>query len=87
MIEHRSDASHRFREFAEKIARLIVPEDDDEGMRERRSQAAREAGCPIEEVTDEDVVAETDDEFLSSEALALWRLIREARELLKSSEG
>jgi hypothetical protein len=66
------------------MARLLVPEDDLEEMCERREQAAHETGNPVEEVTDEDVIVNADDEFLCSEALTLWRLIRETRELLKS---
>jgi hypothetical protein len=54
------------------------------GRRERRKQAARETGCPVEQVTDGDVIANADDEFLCSETLTLWGLTREARELLTS---
>jgi hypothetical protein len=76
--------SDKFRQFVEKLARLLVPEDDVEEMQERREQAARETGCLVEQVTDEDVIASADDEFLCSETLTLWGLTREARELLKS---
>ena len=80
------DCTHdKFRELVKKIARLLVPEDDVEEMCERRKQAAHETGSPIEEVTDEDVIVNADDEFLCGETLTLWRLIRETRELLKSS--
>ena len=78
-------ASSDIRDFVRKIARLLVPEDDVENMSERRKQAAYEAGCPIEEASDEDVIVNADDEFLCRETLTLWRLIRESRELLKSS--
>jgi hypothetical protein len=54
-------------------------------MRERRRDAARESGRPVVQVTDEDVIVAADDEFLCGEALTLWRVIREARELLSSS--
>jgi len=87
MTEDRSDSSDKFREFVKKMARFLVPEDDVEDMRERRRQAARETGCPIEQVTDEDVIVNADDEFLCSETQALWTPIREARELLKRSAG
>jgi hypothetical protein len=85
MTEYRSDSSDKFREFPKKMARLLVPEDDVEDMCERRKQAAHGTGCPVEEVTDEDVIVNAADEFLCSEALTLWRLIRETRELLKNS--
>ena len=85
MTEDRSDPPDKFKEFVKKMARLLVPEDDVEEMCERRKQAAHETGSPIEEVTDEDVIVNADDEFLCGEALTLWRLIRETRELLKSS--
>ena len=77
--------SDPFREFVVEMARLAVPEDDVEEMCERRRQAAHETGRPIEEVTDEDVIVNADDEFLCGETLTLWSLIRETRELLKSS--
>jgi hypothetical protein len=82
MTEDRSDSSDKFREFVKKMARLLVPEDDVEEMCERRKQAAHET---VEEVTDDDAIVNADDEFLCSEALTLWRLIRETRELLKNS--
>ena len=75
----------KFREFVKKMARLLVPEDDVENMCERRRRAAHETGSPIDEVTDEEVIINADDEFLCGETLTLWRLIREPRELLKSS--
>lgn len=56
-------------------------------MRERRKEAARETGCPIVQVADEDMIVNADDEFLCGETLTLWRLIREARELLESPSG
>jgi len=79
--------SDKFRQFVEKLARLLVPEDDVEEMQERREHAARESGRRIGEVTDEDVIVNADDKFLCSETQALWRLIREARELLKNSNA
>lgn len=79
--------SDKFRQFVEKLARLLVPEDDVEEMQERREQVARESGRRVDEVTDEDVIVNADDEFLCSETQALWRLIREARELLKNSNA
>ena len=85
MAEDRSNPPDKFREFAEKMARLLVPEDDAEDICERRRQAAHETGCPVEEVTDDDIIVSADDEFLCGETLTLWRLIRETRELLKGS--
>ena len=79
--------SDEFRQFVEKLARLLVPEDDVEDIQERREHAARESGRPVGEVTDEDVIVNADDEFLCSETQALWRLIREARQLLKTSDA
>jgi hypothetical protein len=83
--EDRSDSSEKFREFVKKMAPLLVPENDVADMQERRKQAAHQTGCPIEQVADEDVIANADDEFLCGEMRTLWRLIRETRELLKSS--
>jgi len=80
-------APDKLKEFVKKMARLLVPEDEVEEMCERRKQAAHETGSPIEEVTDEDVIVNADDEFLCGETLSLWRLIRETRELLKSSDA
>ena len=87
MTEDRSEPPDKFGEFVKKMARLLVPEDDVEEMRKRRKEAARESGRPVMQVTDEDVIVNADDEFLCGEALTLWRLIREARDLLKSSGG
>jgi hypothetical protein len=87
MTGNRSEPPDKFREFVRKMARLLVPEDDVEDMRERRKETARETGCPVVQVTDEDVIVGADDNFLCGEALTLWRLIREARELLKNPSG
>jgi hypothetical protein len=87
MTGNRSEPPDKFREFVRKMARLLVHEDDVEDMRERRKETAREIGCSIVQVTDEDVIANADDEFLCGETLTLWRLIREARELLKNQAG
>ena len=70
-----------FKEFVEEMARLTVPEDDTEESRGRREAAASESGTPISELDESDTVACADDEFLCSEALALWALIRKARAL------
>ena len=87
MTGDRSDPTDKFREFVKMMARLLVPEDDVEDMLERRKEAALETGYPVEQVADEDVIANADDEFLCGETLTLWGLIRDARELLKSSGG
>ena len=79
--------SDKFREFVEELAHLLVPEDDVEDMQERREQAAHESGRSVDEVTDEDVIVNADDEFLCSKTQALWKLIREAREILKTSDA
>jgi hypothetical protein len=73
--------SNPFKEFVEEMARLAVPEDDTEESRGRREAAASESGMPISEVDESDIVASTDDQFLCSEALALWAMIRKARAL------
>jgi hypothetical protein len=73
--------SDPFKEFVEEMARLAVPEDDSEESRGRREAAASELGTPICELDESDIVASTDDEFLCSEALALWAMIRKARAL------
>ena len=62
-----------FKQFVEEMARLTVPEDDTEENRERREIAASESGTPISELDESDIIACADDEFLCSEALALWR--------------
>jgi hypothetical protein len=84
MIGDHSEPTDKFREFVNTMARLVVPEDDVEDMLVRRKEAARETGRPVAQVADEDVIVNADDEFLCSETLTLWGLIREARELLKS---
>ena len=73
--------SDPFREFIEQMARLLVPEDDTEENRRRREAAASELGTPISELEESDLIASADDEFLCSEALALWAMIRKARVL------
>jgi hypothetical protein len=70
-------------EFVEETARLAVPEDATEDNRERREAAASDTGTPISELDESDIVACADDEFLCSEALALWAMIRKARELIR----
>jgi hypothetical protein len=73
--------SDPFREFVEEMARLAVPEDDTEESRGRREAAASESGTRIGELDESDLIACADDEFLCSEALALWAMIRKARAL------
>jgi hypothetical protein len=73
--------SDPFREFVEQMARLLVPEDDTEENQERREAAASESGTPISELDESDLIASADDEFLCSEALTLWAMIRKARVL------
>ena len=73
--------SDPFKEFVEEMTRLTVTEDDTEESRGRREAAASESGTPISELDESDIVASADDEFLCSEALALWALIRKARAL------
>jgi hypothetical protein len=75
--------SDTFEKFIEEMARLIVPEDDIAGNRERREAAASESGIPISELADSDLIACADDEFLCSETLALWAMIRKARVLAR----
>jgi hypothetical protein len=75
--------SDPFKEFVEEMARLVVPEDDSEENRRRRDAAASESGTPISELDESDFVAGADDEFLCSEALALWAMIRKARLLAR----
>jgi hypothetical protein len=62
---------------------LAVPEDDTEESRARREAAASESGTPISELDESDIVASADDEFLCSETLALWAMIRQARDLIR----
>jgi hypothetical protein len=73
--------SDPFKEFVEQLARLAVPEDDTEENRARREASASETGTPISELDEFDLIACADDEFLCSEALTLWAMIRKARAL------
>jgi hypothetical protein len=77
--------SDPFKEFVAQMARLAVPEDDTEDNRERRAGATSESGTPISELDESDIVACADDEFLCSEALALWAMIRKARALIRQA--
>ena len=77
--------SDPFREFVEQMARLLVPEDDTEENQERCEVAASELGTPISELDEFDLIARADDEFLCSEALTLWAMIRKARALAKQT--
>jgi hypothetical protein len=73
--------SDPFREFVEQMARLAVPEDDTEENWERREATASETGRPLSELDESDLIACADDEFLCSEVLTLWAMIRKARAL------
>jgi hypothetical protein len=73
--------SDPFKKFVEEMARLAAPEDDTEDNRDRREAAASESETPMSELDESDVIACADDEFLCSEALALWAMIRKARAL------
>ena len=75
--------SDPFKELVEQMARLSVPEDDTEENWERREIAASESGTPIRELDESDLIAFADDEFLCSEALTLWAMIRKARSLIE----
>jgi hypothetical protein len=77
--------SDPFKKFVEEIARLAVPEDDTEESPERREAAASESGTPISELDESDIIASADDEFLCSEALTLWAMIRKARALARQT--
>jgi hypothetical protein len=74
--------SDPFKELVEQLARLSVPEDDTEQNWERREIAASELGTQIRELDESDLIAYADDEFLCSEALTLWAMIRKARALI-----
>jgi hypothetical protein len=73
--------SGQFREFVEQMARLTLPEDDTDENQERREIAASESGTSISELDESELIAGADDEFLCSEALTLWAMIRKARAL------
>lgn len=81
-------------EFIQQIARMIVPGDDTESMRKRVAEGMSVIGKPAwcytpppnwAEDTDPDeaVLTEAGDDYLTSETVALWALVRQARELLK----
>jgi hypothetical protein len=74
--------SDPFKELVEQLARLVIPEDDSEDNQQRREAAASESGTPIRELDESDLIASADDEFLCSEALTLWAVIRKARALI-----
>jgi hypothetical protein len=78
-----SQVSDPFMEFVEEVARLAVPEDETDECRKRRETAASESGTPIGELDESDLIACADDEFLCSETLALWAMIRKARALVR----
>jgi hypothetical protein len=59
--------SDPFKEFAEEMARLTVPEDDTEESLGRREIAASESGTSIGELDESEIIATADDEFLCSE--------------------
>jgi hypothetical protein len=73
--------SDPFKEFVVELARLTVPEDDTEESWARREATASESGTPMSELDESDLIACAEDEFLCSEALALWAMIRKARAL------
>ena len=78
--------SDRLREFVERMARFVIPGDDDETMRSRVEEARASSIYPEDEGDvdlEEIVMAEADDEFLCSETQAFWAMIRAARELIK----
>ncbi len=77
--------SDPFKEFVEQMARLAVPEDDTEDNRRLREVATSESGVPIGQLDESEIVASADDEFLCSEALALWAMIRKARGLIRQA--
>ena len=70
------------KELVEQLARLSVPEDDTEENRERREIAASESRTQIRELDESDLIACADDEFMCSETLTLWAMIRKARALI-----
>jgi hypothetical protein len=74
--------SDPFKEFVEQMARLTVPEDETDESQARREAAASESGTPVSELDESDIVASANDEFLCSEVLALWAMIRKARALI-----
>ena len=85
-VSRRSAVRHKsepFRQFVAEMTRLAVPEDDTEDNRERREAAASELGTLVTELDESDLIACADDEFLCSEVLALWALIRKARALVR----
>ena len=75
--------SDPFKELVEQMARLTVPEDHTEDNQERREIAASESGTSISELDESDLIACADDEYLCSEALTLWAMIRKARALIR----
>ncbi len=77
--------SDPIKEFVEEMARLTIPEDDTEENRARREAAASELKTPIRELDESDIIACADDEFLCSETLALWAMVRKARTLAEQT--
>jgi hypothetical protein len=69
--------SDPFRAFVERVARLTLPRDPEE-LQKWRDALEADAGTP-----DEDVLDDLPSDLMEDEASALWRLIEEARELLK----
>ena len=77
--------SNPFKELVEEMARLAVPEDDVVESRARREAASSDLGKPVSELDESDLIACADDELLCSEALALWAMVRNARELIRQA--
>jgi hypothetical protein len=74
------------RRFVEDMARFITAADQlaDE---EFRSAFAEEHDLKPEKITEEDVLAELDEERLYGETMAFWEMIRRARRLLAAAKS
>lgn len=72
--------SDPFRAFVERMAALTTPRDPEE-LEKRRDMMKRDGYD--DEITDDDVIADLSINSMEDEASALWRLIEDARGLLK----
>jgi hypothetical protein len=73
------------RQFAEQVAGVRIPGDDDEAMQELVDQAKVEfaaEGLPEPSEIDDLVIGVADDEFLCLQAQILWMAARKARTAL-----
>jgi len=82
-----ADDGSPVQKFVEHMARLTTPFDAEHFSGSEREAVRKQAERDGEELTDgqvtEELVADLSNDFCFDEATAFWRLIQEARELIK----